>query len=79
MDEQLAGAYGFASLSLQVALLNLFVLKGVLTTQEIAEVTALAANSVEATIATSPSPETARIAQQCLAGIAESWAARAKG
>jgi hypothetical protein len=79
MDEQLAGAYGFASLSLQVALLNLFVLKGVLTTQEIAEVTTLAASSVEATIATSPSPETARIAHQCLAGIAESWAARAKG
>ena len=33
MDEHIAGAYGFAALSLQVALLNLFVLKGVLTTQ----------------------------------------------
>ncbi len=79
MDEQLAGAYGFASLSLQVALLNLFVLKGVLTTQDVADVTALAASSVESAIATSPSPEMTRIAQQCLAGIAESWSARAKG
>lgn len=79
MDEQLAGAYGFASLSLQVALLNLLVLKGVVTTAEVADVTALAASSVESTIDSSPSPETMRIAQQCLAGIAESWAARAKG
>ncbi len=79
MDEQLAGAYGFASLSLQVALLNLFVLKGVLTTQEVAEVVTLAAGSVESASANSPSPEMMRIAQQCLSGIAESWAARAKG
>ena len=79
MDEQLAGAYGFASLSLQVALLNLFVLKGVLTTQEVAEVAALAAGSVEQAAGNSPSPDMMRIAQQCLAGIAESWSARAKG
>jgi hypothetical protein len=79
MDENLAGAYGFAALSLQVAMMNLFVLKGVFTTQEIAEVTALAAGSVEQAITTSASPEMTRIAQQCLAGIAESWAARAKG
>lgn len=79
MDDQIAGAYGFASLSLQVALLNLLVLKGVITTAEAADVTALAAQSVESTIATSPSPDTARIAEQCLASIAQSWAARARG
>lgn len=79
MDEQLAGAYGFAALSLQVALLNMFVLKGVLTTQDVADVTALAASSVESAIPNSPTPEMMRIAQQCLAGIAQSWEARAKG
>jgi hypothetical protein len=79
MDENLAGAYGFASLSLQVALLNLFVLKGILTTTEVAEVTTLAAGSVEQAGAKSSSPEMTAIARQCLEGIAQSFAARAKG
>lgn len=79
MDDNLAGAYGFASLSLQVALLNLFVLKGVLTTTEVAEVTTLAADSVEQAAAKSSSPEMTMMARQCLEGIAQSFAARAKG
>lgn len=79
MDEHVAGAYGFAALSLQVAMLNLFVLKGVFTTQEVAEVTTLAASSVGSAVAGSSSPEMTQIAQQCLEGIAQSWAARAKG
>ena len=80
MDEnQLAGAYGFAALSLEVALLNLFVLKGILTTSEVAEVTTLAAGSVEQAAANSSSPEMTDIARQCLEGIAQSFAARAKG
>ena len=79
MDENLAGAYGFASLSLQVALLNLFVLKGLLTTSEVAEVVTLAAESVEQAAAKSESPEMTNIARQCLDGIAQSFAARAKG
>ncbi len=79
MDENVAGAYGFAALSLQVALLILFVLKGILTTQEVAEVTTLAASSVDQAIANSSSPEATTIARQCLEGIAQSFAARAKG
>jgi hypothetical protein len=80
MDENnLAGGYGFAALSLQVALLNLFVLKGILTTTEVAEVTTLAAGSVEQAAAKSSSPEMAEVARQCLDGIAQSFAARAKG
>ncbi|HEX9463036.1 MAG TPA: hypothetical protein VGB82_10600 [Alphaproteobacteria bacterium] len=79
MDENLAGAYGFASLSLQVALLNLFVLKGILTTTEVAEVTTLAADSVEQAASKSSSPEMTMMARQCLEGIAQSFAARAKG
>ncbi len=79
MNDNLAGGYGFASLSLQVALLNLFVLKGILTTTEVAEVTTLAAGSVELATANSSSPEMAAIARQCLEGIAQSFAARAKG
>jgi hypothetical protein len=79
MDDQIAGAYGFAALSLQIAILNAFVAKGLFTTAEIAEVTALAASSVESAVASSSTPEMTQVAQQCLQGIAESWARRAQG
>ena len=76
MDEQIAGAYGFAALSLQIAVLNALVMKGVFTTVEVAEITALAAESVAQAKDAGNAPEMNTIAQQCLAGIAESWAKR---
>lgn len=75
-DHVLSGAYGFASLSLQIAILNALVMKGIMTTSELADVTALAAQSVGSATANATSPEMMQIAQQCLAGIAESWAKR---
>lgn len=79
MDDQIAGAYGFAALSLQIAILNAFVAKELFTTPEIAEVTALAASSVESAMASSSTPEMTPVAEQCLQGVVESWALRAQG
>ena len=78
MDDQIAGAYGFAALSLQIAVLNALVMKGVFTTAEVADITALAAQSVGQARDAGGTPEVNTIAEQCLAGIAESWAKRAQ-
>ncbi len=76
MDDHIAGAYGFAALSLQIAVLNALVMKGVFTTTEVAEITALAAESVAQAKDAGSTPEVNTIAHQCLAGIAESWGKR---
>ncbi len=76
MDDRIAGAYGFAALSLQIAALNALVMTGVFTTSEVAEVTALAAENVAQAQDAGGTPEISTMARQGLAGIAESWAKR---
>lgn len=78
LDTKTAAAYGFAGVLLHSAVLQALVEKNVLTIQEVATLTAGAARMADGGAPMTVLPETAALAQQMLAGLAQSWAKRAR-
>jgi|HubBroStandDraft_1064217.scaffolds.fasta_scaffold2625447_1 hypothetical protein len=78
LDDKTAAAYGFAGVLLHSAVLQALVEKNVLTIQEVATLTAGAARMADGASPVACLPETAALAQKMLAGLAQSWAKRAR-
>ncbi len=78
-DLEIVAAHGLASVLLHSALLQALVEKGVFSIQDVAALTARASKAVDESTTMSSMPEMTALAQQMLAGLAQSWAKRAQG
>ncbi|MEJ0069718.1 MAG: hypothetical protein WDO24_14410 [Pseudomonadota bacterium] len=78
LDVQTAAAYGFAGVLLHSAVLQALVEKNLLTIQEVATLTANAARVADDAVPVPSLPQMTALAQKMLAGLAESWAKRAR-
>jgi len=78
LSAQAAAAYGFAGVLLHSAVLQALVEKQLLTIQEVATLTASAAQMADGTPPIAGPPGTAALARRMLAELAQSWAKRAR-
>jgi hypothetical protein len=78
LNVQTAAAYGFAGVLLHSAVLQALVEKNLLTIQEVATLTAKAAQVADEAVPVPALPQMTAMAQRMLAGLAESWAKRAR-